>query len=98
MSRLTFDEANAQITEAMTGRTVEYVERVGKELHFCMTDGHVVVVQATVDGHIVRKRVDVRIVVPAVEVHSAAGDPHQGTIYGNLIRMGLVKFTTERAN
>jgi len=74
--RLTFDEADAQITNAMAGKTVDYVERVGPELHFYLTDGHVVVLQSTCDHHIVRKRVDVKVVVPQATAYGGAGNAH----------------------
>lgn len=70
---MTFDEANARITEQLVGRTVDHVLRKGLEIEIVCTDGHVVVLAATKDYHIVHKRTDVRIVLPSVPVFSDVG-------------------------
>jgi hypothetical protein len=63
---MTFDESHAAITESLCGRTIEYVGRVGKQLEFACSDGHVVVLQADVNGDIHFVRRDVRIVLPGL--------------------------------
>lgn len=69
----TFDEANARLTNELTGRTIDHVIRNGLDLEIVCTDGHVVVIAATVDHHIVHKRTDVRVMLHGVSVFGEAG-------------------------
>ena len=69
----TFDEANARITEELTGRTIDHVIRNGLELELVCVDGHVVVIQATIEGHIVHKKTDVRVTLQGVDMFPLAG-------------------------
>jgi len=69
---MTFDESNAKITTELTGRTIDHVVRNGLELEIHCTCGHVVVLAATVDHHIVHKRTDVSVIVPGVSMMAAA--------------------------
>lgn len=70
---MTFDESNAQLTEQLTGRTIEYILRKGKEIELVCTDGHVVVIQADTRGDIHFKRTDVRIQLPSFSVFGRQG-------------------------
>lgn len=67
------NESNARITEQLTGRTIDHVIRKGKEIEMVCTDGHVVVIQADINGDIHHKRTDVRIMLPGVNMSGLAG-------------------------
>ena len=67
---MTFDESNAYLTQEFAGRRIDYVVRKGKELEFVCTDGHVVIIQADVNGDIHFKQTDVRISLPGVDMFS----------------------------
>lgn len=64
-----FDAANSRLTDQLAGRTINYVVRKGKELEFVCDDGHVVILQADVDGDIHHKKTDVRVMLPGVEMY-----------------------------
>jgi len=68
-----FDEANARLTNELTGRTIEYIFRQGKELLIQTTDGHTVVLQVDVDGNIQHKRTDATVVIPGVRLFAKEG-------------------------
>ncbi len=70
---MTFDESNAMLTEQLTGRTIDHIVRKGKELEFICNDGHVVILQADINGDICYKKTDVRIMLPGVNMFSDAG-------------------------
>lgn len=70
---MTFDESNAQLTEQLTGRQIDHLARVGKELEVVCCDGHVVVLQADINGDIHFKRTDVRIMLPGVDMFGKEG-------------------------
>jgi len=61
---MTFDESDGKITQYMTGRTIDYVTREGKELHFFTTDGHEIALQADVNGDIHFKSMGVKVFLP----------------------------------
>lgn len=71
---MTFDESNARITSAFTGRTIEYVFRKGKELVFHTSCGHEISIQADVNGDIHFRRQGVRIVLPGVDALNEVGE------------------------
>lgn len=70
---MTYDESNAQLTDRLTGKVVDHVERVGKELHFVLTDGHTVVIQSDVNGDIHFKKQNVSIQLPSIQINGFAG-------------------------
>lgn len=70
---MTFDESYAHITEALTGRTIERVERAGKELHVCTACGHKVKLQADINGDIHFKGVGVSIALEGLDLFSQQG-------------------------
>ncbi len=68
-----FDEANAVLTEQLTGRTIDYVVRNGKVLELYTTDGHVVKLQADVDYDIHHNGTDVKVMLEGVSMFGIAG-------------------------
>lgn len=70
---MTFDESNAGITESFTGRCIDHVVRNGKVLEFVTSDGHVIKLQADVNGDIQFKGREVRIMMPRVSFSGVAG-------------------------
>ena len=70
---MTFDESNAQLTEHLTGRTIEYVARQGKELLIKTTSGHTIVLQTDINGDIMFKRMDCSVVIPGVSLNPNVG-------------------------
>ncbi len=70
---MTFDESNAAITEHTTGRTIENVERKGKQLIIYTTCGHKIQLRADVNGDIQFDGCGVHIVLPGLSVGSAQG-------------------------
>lgn len=70
---ITYDESNAAITEHLTGRTVERVERHGKELRICTTCGHEIKLQADVNGDIHFKGCGVRIILEGISSGAEQG-------------------------
>ena len=70
---MTFDESNAKITQHLTGRTIEHVERQGKELRICCSCGHEVVLQADVNGDIQFKGQAVKIILPQLALGAHTG-------------------------
>lgn len=70
---MTFDESNAMITDRIAGKVVAHVERVGKELHFVLEDGHIIVLQADVNGDIHYKKTSVCVQLPRVKIEGMAG-------------------------
>ena len=71
---MTFDESNSRITEHFTRRTTDFVVRNGKELEFHMTDGHVIVLQADVNGDIHFKRQNVKVAISLPPMLGVAGN------------------------
>lgn len=67
------NEANARITEQLTGRTIDHVIRNGKDIELVCMDGHVVVLAVDTQGNIQHKKTDVRIVLPGVTMNGVAG-------------------------
>tara|TARA_R110000765_G_scaffold417382_1_gene519836 strand:- start:265 stop:480 length:216 start_codon:yes stop_codon:yes gene_type:complete len=63
---MTYEESNAGITEGLTGRTIDYVSRSGKVLEIHTTCGHVIKLQADVEGSIQHKGTSVSIVMPSL--------------------------------
>ena len=70
---MTFDESNGKITTELTGRTIEYVERNGKELTICTSCGHRIRLQADINGDIMYKGTGVRIILPGLGTVSHKG-------------------------
>ena len=70
---MTFDESNARITETLTGRTIERVERHGKELVFCTTCGHEIKLQSDVNHDIQFKGCGVKITLEPLAIGCAQG-------------------------
>lgn len=66
----TYNESNAQLTNALCGRTIDHIVRAGKELEIVCTDGHVVVIQADINGDIHHKKTDVRVMLPPLSAIS----------------------------
>ena len=62
----TFDEADGRITNALCGRTVEYVVRNGLDLELVCADGHTVVLASDLGHNVHLKRTDVSIALPGV--------------------------------
>jgi len=93
VKRITFEEANAQITEALHGRTFSYLYRKGQELHVVCEDGRDIALQATVDGHIALKNFGSTVIVPPVNLYGTAGDPKaDNKLMSFLKASGLVNF------
>lgn len=70
---MTFDESNAEITNALTGRQISHIVRNGKILEFYTEDGHVVKLQADVNGDIHYHGTDVKIMLTGVTLQGQAG-------------------------
>jgi len=70
---MTYDESFAAITNALTGRMVDHVERKGKELIICTTCGHEVVLKADVNHDIQFGGCGVRFVLPGIPVFGEKG-------------------------
>lgn len=70
---MTFDESNARITESLTGRTIDRVERHGNELRLCTTCGHEIKLQADTSGDIHFKGCGVRIIIPDLSMGAQQG-------------------------
>ena len=70
---MTFDESNSKITEHLTGRTVERVERHGLEIRICTTCGHEIKLQADVKGDIHFKGCGVKIILPSLSMGAQQG-------------------------
>lgn len=70
---MTFDESDGKITETLTGRTIERVERHGNELRICTTCGHEIKLMADVNGMIHFKGCGVRIIIPSLSTGAAQG-------------------------
>jgi hypothetical protein len=70
---MTYDESEGKITESLTGRTIERVERHGKELRLCTTCGHEIKLQADINGDIHFKGCGVRIIIPSLTVGAVQG-------------------------
>ncbi len=70
---MTFDESFAAITEALTGRTVEHVERCGKELRIRTTCSHEVKLLADVNGDIHFNGTAVKIILPSLVTGAEQG-------------------------
>ena len=70
---MTFDESNARITELFTGRTIERVERHGKELVFVTTCGHEIKLQSDVNHDIHFKGCAVKIILDPVGIFAQQG-------------------------
>ena len=68
-----FDEANAVITEKLTGRTIQHVVRNGKVLEIYTDDGHIIQLQADVDGDIHYKGMSVKITLEGLDVFGEIG-------------------------
>ena len=71
---MNFDEANARITTELAGRTVDWVERNGKEIDIVCTCGHVITLQADVKGDIHYKKTGVRIVLRNLPISPQLGN------------------------
>lgn len=69
---ITYIDTHSRITDALSGRTVDYALYKGKELHIVCKDSHIVVLQADVNGDIQHKKTDVSIVLPGVEMFGKA--------------------------
>ena len=63
---MTFDESFAAISEALVGRTIEYVERCGKELRIRTTCSHEIKLLADVNGDIQYNGTAVKIFLPGL--------------------------------
>jgi len=68
-----YNEANAYLTNELTGRTIHSVERKGKEITFVCSDGHAVTIQADVNGDIHYKSTGVRVQLPGFSVVGGVG-------------------------
>ena len=69
----TFNEANAKLTNELTGRTIDHVIRNGKEIEMVCNDGHVVVIQADIHGDIHHKQTNVKVILPTLSLFGKAG-------------------------
>lgn len=76
---ITYDESNAAITEQLCGRTIESVVRNGLILEFRTVCGHVVKLQADVNGDIHFRGTDVSIMLPDVTSMGISGFMGVGT-------------------
>ena len=70
---MSFDEANAAITEQLTGRTIEHVVRNGLVLEFHTTCGHVGKLHADVEFNIRHRGTDGKIILPDVAAVGVLG-------------------------
>ena len=64
-----------QITEALTGRTVDHVLRDDNGIKLCMTCGREVELYVDENGEIQLKRVNAKIVLPSLNLGSMQGSP-----------------------
>jgi hypothetical protein len=70
---MTFDESNSQITDSLCGRTIERVERHGKELVFVTTCGHEVKLQSDTNHDIHFKGCGVKIMLDSIPMGAIQG-------------------------
>lgn len=70
---LTFNEANARLTELLCGRTVDCVMRKGKELIIVLTNGCQITMQADVNGDIHYKGHETKIYLSGIDMGSDQG-------------------------
>ena len=70
---MTYDESNGKLTTELTGRTIDYVERQGKEIRLCMTCGHQITLQVDVNGDIMYKSTGVSIMIDPLAMGAAQG-------------------------
>lgn len=70
---MTYDESEGKLTTELTGRTIEYIERDGKEIVICTTCGHRITLQADVNGDIRYKSTGVSIALKGVGFESVQG-------------------------
>lgn len=70
---MTYDESNGKLTTELTGRTIEHVERKGKEIVICTTCGHRITLQADVNGDIHYKSTGVSIALEGMGFNSLQG-------------------------
>lgn len=74
MESITFEDADSQITDQMSGLVIDYVVRKGLELEFHFRNSkQVVVLQATEQYHIAHKRTDVRVALNGVSIGAEIG-------------------------
>ena len=70
---MTYDESEGMLTTELTGRTIERVERHGKEVKLCTTCGHVIILQTDVNGDIRYKGTGVSIVLDPLRFGAEQG-------------------------
>jgi hypothetical protein len=65
---MTYDESDAMITQELCGRTIDHVERVGKQIDIVTTCGHVITLQSDVYDEIQYVKTGVRVTLPGISV------------------------------
>lgn len=70
---MTYDESEGRLTTELTGRTIEHVEREGKEIHICTSCGHKITLQADVNGDIRYKSTGVNIQLEGLGFNTMQG-------------------------
>lgn len=70
---MTIDENEAYITNELSGRTIEMVIRNGKILELQCTDGHVIKLQADVNGDIRYHSTGVRVYLQSLLIEPVQG-------------------------
>jgi formamidopyrimidine-DNA glycosylase len=70
---MTFDESNSKITEQLCGRTIDRVERQGKDLVFVTTCGHEIRLASDVNHDIHYKGTSVKIILNATPMQNIQG-------------------------
>ncbi len=70
---MTYDESEGMLTTELTGRTIERVERHGKEIKLCTTCGHMIILQVDVNGDIMYKGTGVSIIIESPGIGTLQG-------------------------
>ena len=70
---MTYDEAQAFLTNELCGRTIAHVERVDKEIVLVTTCGHAIVLKSDLNHDIHYVRTDVRISLTGSPIFGRAG-------------------------
>jgi hypothetical protein len=68
-----YDNSDSRITDQLSGRTIDHVIRSGKQIELVCADGHVIILQADIDGDIHHRKTDVRITLPNVSMLGGYG-------------------------
>lgn len=63
---MTFDESNALITQELSGKTIDYVTRLNKELEIHLTSGATIRLKSDINHDIHFMGKDVKIFIPKI--------------------------------